>query len=170
MKQLITFTVVVGCALFLSLPGWSEGEQCVIECPAGPEGPAGATGPEGPAGPQGPGGAAGANGADGATGPEGPAGPQGAIGPQGPPGPPGAAGQSFMQVCTPANFWYACKRGRTEPAGESDKKAHLCTEEIATGEIDRYAKTGRNLRSQIEKVAHLYNMAELLCDPALTEE
>lgn len=167
MKQIMMFTMAIGCASFLSLPAWSEGEACTLECPAGPEGPAGPKGDIGPAGPQGATGPAGPQGEAGAAGPKGDTGPAGPAGPQGPPGP---AAQNAVQFCTPANYWYACKRGRTEPAAESDKKAHLCTEEIATGEVSRYAKTGRNLTKQIEKVARLYNMAELICDPASMPE
>jgi len=151
MKQILMFAIVAGCALFLSLPAWSEGEECTLECPAGPKGD---VGPEGPAGPQGD------------VGPAGPAGPKGDPGETGPQGPPGPAAQNAVQFCTPANYWYACKRGRTDPAGETDKKAHLCVEDLATGEVARYAKTGRNFTDQINKVARLYNMAELICDPA----
>jgi len=174
MKQILMFAIVAGCALFLSLPAWSAGEECVLECPAGPKGD---VGPEGPAGPKGDTGAdgakgdigpAGAKGDTGAAGPKGDNGAdgaQGAKGDTGPQGPPGAAAQNAVQYCTPAHHWYACKRGSTDPAGDTDKKAHLCTEDIATGEVARYAKTGRNLASQVKKVARLHNMAELICDP-----
>ena len=163
----MTWTMVIGAALLLSLPAWGEGEQCTIECPAGPEGPAGPKGDPGPAGPQGDVGPAGPVGPQGEAGPTGPQGPQGDTGPQGPPGP---AAENAVQFCTPENYWYACKRGSTKPSDENDKKAHLCLEEIATGEVARYAKTGRNFKKQIDKVARLYNMAELLCDPTLEAE
>lgn len=154
MKKTTMIAVVAGCALLLSLPAWSEGESCTLECPAGPKGDVGPAGPKGDIGPQG---------ETGATGAAGPKGDTGAVGPA---GPPGAAALNAVQFCTPANYWYACKRGGTDAAADSDKKAHLCTEELATGEVSRYAKTGRNLTKQIQKVARLYNMAELLCDPA----
>lgn len=184
MKQIMVFGMVAGLAAFLSLPSWSEGGACTLECPAGPEGPAGPKGDTGEAGPKGDIGPAGPQGEAGPAGPEGAAGPQGltgpkgdkgdagdkgetgATGPAGPQGPPGPAAQNAVQFCTPENYWYACKRGSTDPAGETDKKAHLCTEELATGAVSRYAKTGRNLIGQVQKVAKLYNMAELICDPA----
>lgn len=130
--------------LFFGAPAWSNGpEECVIECPAGPVGPEGPPGPAGPAGP---------------TGPEGPA---------GPPGPAGAEGPGVVKVCIPQNFWYACKRGKTEPADATDKKVHLCSEDLATGAIERYTRTGRNFYTSVARVARIYNVAEHMCDPAL---
>jgi len=90
------------------------------------------------------------------------AGPQGPPGPAGPPGLDGEA--AVITQCPPLYLWYACKRGKTTPAAENEKKAHLCTEDLTTGELERFAKTGRNTRAQIDRIARINNLAEQLCD------
>ena len=142
MKRFLTIGAAAAAgALLFGAPAWSDGpEECVIECPAGPVGPEGPPGPAGPAGP---------------------------TGPEGPPGPAGSEGPGVVKVCIPQNFWYACKRGTTVPAETTDKKVHLCSEDLVTGAVERYTRTGRNLYASVAKVARIYNMAEHLCDPAL---
>ena len=145
---------IAGIALLSTGPALGVGgEQCVIECPAGPQGPAGPPGPMGPMGPMGPSGATG------------PAGPQGPTGPMGPPGPGDEIGTA--KICFPTHYWFPCKRGTTLPAEPGDRRTHLCSENLLTGEVGRYSKTGRNKYENVMRVARLYNMAEHLCDPAL---
>jgi hypothetical protein len=179
-EAMILAAAYVSAAAF-ALPAWSQsqsvdprnGDSTVcIECPAGPPGPPGPAGPPGgppgPAGPAGPAGPPGAEGPQGIQGELGPMGIEGPPGPQGPPGPAGPAGldgeAAVITMCPPHYRWYACKRGKTTPASETEKKAHLCTENLATGELERFAKTGRNSRDQVERLVRINNLAERLCD------
>jgi len=149
MRPTMVAAVWVSC-LAVSFPAWGQpleprfgdGDptQC-FECPAGPPGPQGELGPMGI---------------------EGPAGPAGAVGPPGPPGLDGGA--AVITRCAPLYRWYSCKRGKTTPAAEGEKKAHLCTEDLTTGELQRFAKTGRNSKAQIDRIARINNLSEQLCD------
>ena len=87
------FTVLLTCALSLTLAGCFEG-------PSGPPGPRGEPGAKGDPGPKGDGGA---QGVAGPAGPAGPPGPPGPMGPPGPPGMPGPAAPTFHIVINPAN-------------------------------------------------------------------
>jgi hypothetical protein len=147
MKTRMTL-VVVGCVGALGLSPSASGQESLeprnggssqcIQCPPGP------------------------------TGPQGELGPMGIQGPPGPTGPTGAAGldgePAFVTACPPQFRWYACKRGKTTPSQEGEKRAHLCTENLATGELERFAKTGRNSKAQVDRLVRINNLAEQLCD------
>jgi hypothetical protein len=96
---------------------------------------------------------------------------QGERGPMGEQGEPGLPGEAaVITQCPPKYRWYSCKRGSTTPAGEGEKKAHLCTEDMATGELERFAKTGRNSKRQIDRIVRINNLAEQLCDMSEVNE
>ena len=145
-RVLSAWVGALGLSLPLSLPAWGQeglqprdgdSSQCV-ECPAGPPGPQGELGPMGIQGP---------------------------TGPTGPPGAPGVDGEpAFVTACPPQFRWYACKKGKTTPSEDGDKRAHLCTEDLTTGELERFAKTGRNSKLQIDRLVRINNLAEQLCD------